>query len=74
MIFAGLSVGVAISGLIVTLVFSFGVGKNSNFSWWGNDVALQGVDYQLYNNNASLLPVPKIGYFGLDPEHYPLRW
>ncbi|PVH72848.1 oligopeptide transporter 2 [Cadophora sp. DSE1049] len=74
MIFAGLSVGVAISGLIVTLVFSFGVGKNSNFSWWGNDVALQGVDYQLYNNNASLLPLPESGYFGLDPDHYPLRW
>ncbi|KAH6711880.1 oligopeptide transporter 2 [Leptodontidium sp. MPI-SDFR-AT-0119] len=73
MIFAGLSVGVAISGLIVTLVFSFGVGKNSNFNWWGNDVALSGVDYQLYNNNASLLAVPE-GGFGLPPSKYPLRW
>jgi len=28
LIFAGLNAGVAISGLIVTLVFSFGAGKN----------------------------------------------
>lgn len=31
MIFAGLNVGVAISGLIVTLVFSFGAGKGTSF-------------------------------------------
>lgn len=74
MVFAGLSVGVAISGLIVTLVFSFGVGKHANFSWWGNDVALAGVDYQLYNNNASLLDLPAEGYFGLRPDQYPLDW
>jgi hypothetical protein len=74
MIFAGLNVGVAISGLIVTLVFSFGAGKNTSFKWWGNEVATQGVDYQLYNNNASLLPLPASGYFGLSPEQYPLDW
>ncbi|KAM0807083.1 putative Oligopeptide transporter 2 [Seiridium cardinale] len=74
LIFAGLNVGVAISGLIVTLVFSFGAGQNTSFSWWGNDVSQKGVDYQLYNNNASLLPLPASGYFGLEPDQYPLEW
>ena len=70
----GLSVGVAISGLIVTLVFSFGAGKNTSFSWWGNDASTGGVDYQLYNNNASLYPLPASGHFGLLSEQYPLDW
>ncbi|KAK8090489.1 OPT-domain-containing protein [Apiospora hydei] len=33
-----------------------------------------GVDYQLYNNNASMYPVPAQGYFGLSPEEYPDHW
>lgn len=74
LIFAGLSVGVAISGLIVTLVFSFGAGKGVEFKWWGNTVIQQGVDWQLYNNNASLFSLPKEGYFGLAKEDYPLQW
>lgn len=74
MIFAGLNVGVAISGLIVTLVFGFGAGKNANLGWWGNDVITAGVDYQLYNNNASLMALPASGYFGLEPDQYPLDW
>ncbi|KAK7908880.1 hypothetical protein PG985_016183 [Apiospora marii] len=74
LVFAGLNVGVAISGLIVTLAFSFGAGKNTSFAWWGNTVAQEGVDYQLYNNNASMLPVPASGYFGLSPEEYPSHW
>lgn len=75
LLFAGLSVGVAISGLIVTLVFSFGAGRSyAGFNWWGNTVASAGVDYQLYNNNASLYPIPEVGYFGLSPEEYPLAW
>lgn len=74
LIFAGLSVGVAISGLIVTLVFSFGAGKNTSFKWWGNDVSAGGLDYQLYNNNASLKALPASGYFGLMPDQYPLDW
>ena len=73
-IFAGLSVGVAISGLIVTLVFSFGAGKNVSFKWWGNTVSTGGVDYQLYNNNASLYPIPAQGFFGLTPDQYPTNW
>jgi OPT family small oligopeptide transporter len=72
--FAGLSVGVAISGLISTLVFSFGAGKNADLGWWGNNVPREGVDYQLYNNNATLLPLPAKGYFGLEPEEYPFSW
>lgn len=74
LIFAGLNVGVAISGIIVTLVFSFGAGKNTSFKWWGNTVSQTGVDYQLYNNNASLYPIPGVGYFGLDPAEYPSNW
>ena len=74
LIFAGLSVGVAISGLVVTLVFSFGAGKKTSFDWWGNDVATRGMDYQLYNNNASLKALPEVGYFGLAPDQYPLDW
>lgn len=74
LVFAGLSVGVAISGLIITLAFSFGAGKNTSFNWWGNEVLQDGIDYQLYNNNASLLPLPASGYFGLAPDQYPLNW
>ncbi|KAH9894500.1 oligopeptide transporter 2 [Xylariomycetidae sp. FL2044] len=75
LIFAGLLVGVAISGLIVTLVFSFGAGAGVTvFDWWGNLVPHNGVDYQLYNNNASLYPIPDNGFFGLAPEQYPLNW
>lgn len=75
LMFAGLTVGVAISGLIVTLVFSFGAGKDTTaFNWWGNEVPRAGVDFQLYNNNASLYSLPESGYFGLNPEEYPLSW
>jgi hypothetical protein len=74
LVFAGLSVGVAISGLIVTLIFSFGAGKNTSFHWWGNDASQKGVDWQLYNNNASLKALPGMGYFGLAPKDYPLSW
>lgn len=74
MIFAGLNVGVAISGLIITLVFGFGAGKDAELSWWGNDVSTAGVDYQLYNNNASLKKLPSSGYFGLEASQYPSNW
>lgn len=74
LVFAGLSVGVAVSGLIVTLVFSFGAGQGVEFKWWGNDVAREGIDFQLYNNNASLLPLPGDGFFGLRREDYPVGW
>ncbi|KXJ93663.1 oligopeptide transporter 2 [Microdochium bolleyi] len=74
LVFAGLSVGVAVSALISTLVFSFGVGQGHEFAWWGNTVPREGVDYQLYNNNASLMSIPEEGFFGLRPEEYPMGW
>lgn len=75
LIFAGLSVGVAISGIIVTLVFSFGAGKGVSFNWWGNDVAKRGADYLLYNNEIALKNVSSVGgYFGLAPDQYPVSW
>ncbi|KAG9251498.1 OPT oligopeptide transporter protein-domain-containing protein [Emericellopsis atlantica] len=48
-------------------------GKGVSFSWWGNDEPRAGVDFQLYNNNASLYKVPE-GGFGLAPEDYPRGW
>ena len=72
--FAGVAVGVTISGLIITLVFSFGAGKNKSIVWWGNTVQESGVDYELYNNVGSLLPLPDKGYFGLDPDQFPTNW
>ena len=74
LIFAGLGVGVAISGLITTLVFSFGAGKNVTMNWWGNDVLNRGVDKQLYGDAAALKPLPAVGYFGLAPKDYPVDW
>lgn len=74
LVFAGLSVGVAVSALISTLVFSFGAGQGQEFAWWGNKVPREGVDFQLYNNNASLLGIPEDGFFGLRPEEYPMGW
>ena len=76
LIFAGLAVGVAVAGLVVTLVFSFGVGDEAGqFSWWGNDEPRAGIDFQLYNNEAALYPVPEDkGFFGLSPEQYPQGW
>jgi hypothetical protein len=74
LLFAGLNVGVAISGLIVTLVFSFGVGKGVSFSWWGNTVQRNGFDWDMYNQVGSLEPLPASGYFGIPPEEYPTKW
>lgn len=73
LVFAGLSVGVAVAGLIVTLVFSFGAGQGVSFSWWGNNAPRAGVDFELYNNAASLYKAPE-GGFGLKPEEYPTGW
>jgi len=72
--YAGLAVGVTFSGLIITLVFSFGAGQGKSLKWWGNSVGQAGVDYKLYNNIGSLLPLPAKGYFGLDPDEYPTNW
>ncbi|KAI1268162.1 OPT oligopeptide transporter protein-domain-containing protein [Xylariaceae sp. FL1019] len=75
LIFAGFTVGAAISGLIVTLIFSFGAGKNvTAFNWWGNNVPKQGIDNQLYVGNASLLTLKSGETFGLLPDQYPTDW
>lgn len=41
---------------------------------WGNTVSEAGIDYKAYNQNASLLPLPAKGYFGLEPDQYPLNF
>ena len=65
------NVGVAFSGLTQELAFNFGK-KAISLDWWGNTVSLAGMDYQLYNNNASLYTIPKPpGYFGPAKGQYP---
>jgi hypothetical protein len=72
---AAFDVGIALSGIIETFVFAFtNGGKGISISWWGNKVATAGVDYQTYNQNATLLPIPQQGYFGLSPDEYPMAF
>ena len=69
---AGFDLGVAISGIIQTLIFAFSNNENGiKIVWWGNTVSTAGVDYRAYNQNASLIPIPKNGTFGLEPAYYP---
>ncbi|ORX40798.1 OPT oligopeptide transporter protein-domain-containing protein [Kockovaella imperatae] len=74
LIWAGMAVGATISGLIITLVFSFGAGSGKELKWWGNEVQKDGIDYALYNNKGSYLPLPERGYFGLEPQDFPTNW
>ena len=67
---AAFGVGLALSGTVQTLAFKFG--PNIQLNWWGNSVATAGIDYEMYNNKAARLTVPKGGYFGLAPEQYPM--
>jgi OPT oligopeptide transporter protein len=71
---AGFDVGVAISGIIQTLAFAFSTQAGVSLTWWGNTVATAGVDFQSYNQNATLLPIPDVGYFGPSPENYPMKF
>ena len=72
---AAFGVGIAVSGTIQTFVFAFtNGGKGISIDWWGNSVATAGVDYQSYNQNATLLPIPDVGYFGVPPEEYPMSF
>ena len=64
-------VGVALSGLVQTLASKFGPRPISAPNWWGNNVSTAGIDYTIYNSQASLKKVPKGGYFGLAPDQYP---
>lgn len=70
---AGFDVGVAISGIIQTFALDFG-STSANLNWWGNMVSTTGVDYVSYNQNATLLPIPKSGYFGLAPQDFPMKF
>ncbi|CAN6675128.1 oligopeptide transporter 2 [Trichomonascus vanleenenianus] len=67
---SGFDVGVAISGIIQTFAFNFG-SKDISINWWGNTVSQAGVDFQSYNQNATLLPIPAKGYFGPDKKDWP---
>jgi OPT family small oligopeptide transporter len=68
---AGFDVGVAVSAIIQTFAFAF---TGITISWWGNNVSQQGLDYQSYNQNSTLLPLPPDGYFGLAPADYPMQF
>jgi OPT family small oligopeptide transporter len=68
---AGFDVGVAVSGIIQTFAFAF---TGASLNWWGNNVAQQGLDFQSYNQNSSLLPIPPDGYFGLAPAEFPMKF
>ena len=74
----GFDLGVAISGIIQTLIFAMGNGgKGYSITWWGNTVATNTLDYQSYNNNFNVTHNhidPAIGYFGLSPEEYPMHF
>ena len=69
----GFDVGVALSGLIQTLIFSFAA-PNATFKWWGNSVPTAGIDYSMYNQKDARLKVPKGGYFGVPPDQYPMNF
>jgi hypothetical protein len=61
--------------IIQTLIFAFSNnGEGIRLSWWGNNVATQGYDYQAYVQNATLLPIPEQGFFGLAKEDWPFDW
>ena len=68
---AGFDIGVAISGIVQSFAFNF---TGATIDWWGNSVGTAGLDYQAYNQNSTLLPLPEKGYFGLEPEDYPMSW
>lgn len=72
-LFAGLSVGITISGLISTLVFGFGAGKGKSIEWWGNSASKDTINYLAFTDDAGgvLKPLPAKGYFGLEPNQYP---
>jgi hypothetical protein len=72
-LFAGLSVGITISGLISTLAFGFGAGAGKSLKWWGNSASKGTVNYDAFTDRAGgvLMPLPAKGYFGLEPAQYP---
>lgn len=71
--FAGLSVGITISGLISTLSFGFGAGAGKSLVWWGNTASTNTINYKAFTDKPGgvLKPLPAAGYFGLEPKDYP---
>lgn len=69
---AAFDAGAAGAAIIITLVFDFAANGKADIRWWGNSVSQAGVDWQLWKGNASLLPVPASGRFGLPPDRYPM--
>lgn len=60
---AGLSAGVAISGIIIFFAVQY---KEKTLSWWGNNVSFNGLDAL----DEPLTPIPAVGYFGPPPGSY----
>lgn len=71
--FAGLSVGITISGLISTLAFGFGAGAGKTLKWWGNQASESTINYMAFVDKAAgaLKDLPERGWFGLEPKDYP---
>jgi hypothetical protein len=73
LIFAGLSIGITISGLISTLVFSFGAGAGKSIKWWGNQASQNTINWYSYQDKPEgiLMHVANGSYFGVSPENFP---
>lgn len=66
MIQSGLAAGLVFSAIIIFFAVQY---KDTQLSWWGNNVPYAGVDaIGLPIRNITDLPK---GYFGPDPGHYP---
>ncbi|KAK9481893.1 OPT oligopeptide transporter protein-domain-containing protein [Lipomyces starkeyi] len=63
---SGLTSGVAFAALIIFFSLQY---TGTNLSWWGNNIWQSGIDGG--DGRQALLPVPRVGYFGPSPGHYP---
>lgn len=61
---AGMDTGVALSGIVIFFAVQY---NNYELKWWGNEVSYAGMD----GNGVPIPQLPKRGYFGPSPEHYP---
>lgn len=65
---AALNAGVAFGAIII--FFATGYKNIKTLNWWGNSVSYAGIDGE--GGRVALLDLPKSGYFGLEPGHYPV--
>ncbi|KAK9234418.1 OPT oligopeptide transporter protein-domain-containing protein [Lipomyces kononenkoae] len=63
---SGLTSGVAFGALLVFFTLQY---NGVKLSWWGNNASSMGIDGGI--GRQTLLPLPKAGYFGPAPGHYP---